>query len=176
KLLKDTLANMPAPAMPDNLEADILARLEEKPVSQTRGFIAGFSSAAAAALAAWLVFSPAQIPVTAPTPAYETLSSLNISQNSVNKVKLAFNAPDDFQQVTLTLRLPEGTELDGFPGQQELSWKTSLKTGQNILTLPLITHSNNGGILEAKISSSTRSKIIKLNMNVSKPNNSAIKI
>lgn len=52
-------------------------------------------------------------------------------------VRLAFNSDEPVQNVTLTLELPPNVELVPFPGRHTVSWKVSLKPGDNILALPL---------------------------------------
>lgn len=59
----------------------------------------------------------------------------------VQNVKLAFDSKKDIDDVTFTIRLPDGVEVSGFPQQQTLSWIGTLRKGLNGLTLPLVAQS-----------------------------------
>ena len=52
-------------------------------------------------------------------------------------VRLAFTSTKAVEDVTLTLELPPNLELTPFPGRQKVSWKVSLKPGDNLLALPV---------------------------------------
>lgn len=52
-------------------------------------------------------------------------------------VRLAFTSKDALEDVTLTLELPPHIELTPFPGRHKVSWKVSLKPGDNLLALPV---------------------------------------
>lgn len=52
-------------------------------------------------------------------------------------VRLAFHSGRAMEDVTLTLELPPNVELSSFPGRHHLSWRVSLKEGDNVLSLPL---------------------------------------
>lgn len=52
-------------------------------------------------------------------------------------VRLAFTSSETVDNVTLTLELPPNVELTPFPGRHRVSWKVSLKPGDNLLALPV---------------------------------------
>lgn len=52
-------------------------------------------------------------------------------------VRLAFTSKEAVENVTLTLELPPNMELAPFPGRHRVSWKVSLKPGDNLLALPV---------------------------------------
>lgn len=52
-------------------------------------------------------------------------------------VRLAFTSTEAVENVTLTLELPPNLELTPFPGRHKVSWKVSLKPGDNLLALPV---------------------------------------
>ncbi len=66
-------------------------------------------------------------------------------------VRLVFHAPHAMQDVRLTIRLPAGVELAGYPGRRELSWRTPLRAGTNRLTLPVVATGGHGGDLVAEL-------------------------
>jgi Putative zinc-finger len=66
-------------------------------------------------------------------------------------ISLAFNSPVEIDDVTFTLKLPEGVELSGHPDQQELVWKDTLSNGRNVLQLTLRGQKQINGTLQASI-------------------------
>jgi hypothetical protein len=64
---------------------------------------------------------------------------------------LMVDSPRDLAGVVFQIRLPAGVELDGYPGQRELSWTGSLSEGKNGLSLPLIVQAGQGGELVARV-------------------------
>ena len=78
-------------------------------------------------------------------------ASIDLATAEVKPVRLLFRSPRALSGVTVQLRLPEGVELQGHPGRQ-LSWRTDLQAGANLLELPVIVHSGEGGMLTAELS------------------------
>ncbi len=66
----------------------------------------------------------------------------------------------------MTVRLPEGIEVDGFAGQREITWMTTLKEGRNILPLRLVATSSFGGELLATLQHEDDNKIFRLQVSV----------
>jgi hypothetical protein len=66
----------------------------------------------------------------------------------------------------MTVFLPEGIEIDGFAGQREITWMTSLKAGENILPLTLIATSPSGGELLATLRHEDDDKTFRLKVAV----------
>lgn len=140
--------------------------------SQRRGFAAGFATAAAAALVLWLgttLWQPASLPEA-------QLPGINLVLNQSQKVNLVVNAPRAMERATLAIYLPEHAELDGYPGQRELIWQTSLQQGQNLLALPLIARHKEGGELIAKVAYDGQEKTIRLRLKVEPQHHSQIRI
>ena len=66
----------------------------------------------------------------------------------------------------LTVTLPDGVELDGFPGQREIAWQTSLNEGKNLLPLKLIAVSPMGGEVLARLEHGDRDRTFRLRIDV----------
>ena len=66
-------------------------------------------------------------------------------------VNLVFSSATALANATMTVVLPQGLEVVGFAGQQEITWMTSLTEGKNILPLTLIATSPQGGELMATL-------------------------
>jgi hypothetical protein len=121
-----------------------------------RGFMVGFGSAAAAALALWVVVGvfPQQMPqqrVISEMASVESNVEANIGSslktgipwfsialNEQRDIKLAFFSSEDLKGATITLHIPETIALVGYEGQRKLVWKTNLARGDNTLRLPIM--------------------------------------
>ncbi|MAO12521.1 MAG: anti-sigma factor [Marinobacter sp.] len=76
-------------------------------------------------------------------------------------VRLAFNAGEALDDVTLTLDLPPHVELSGLPGQHRVSWQVSLVQGDNVLELPLTILFPGAGELVAELDANGRQKVFR---------------
>jgi anti-sigma factor ChrR (cupin superfamily) len=76
-------------------------------------------------------------------------------------VRLAFNAGEALEDVTLTLDLPPHVELSGLPGQHRVSWQVSLVQGDNVLELPLTILFPGAGELIAELDANGRQKVFR---------------
>jgi hypothetical protein len=106
------------------------------------------------ALGLWSQWRPSGPAVTAPANPAATADrvarvALGEPQR-VQPVRLVFRSPAALSGVTIVLALPEGVELSGFPGRRELSWRTDLQRGTNLLELP-VRVSGPGGVLTARL-------------------------
>ncbi|MBU0484114.1 MAG: hypothetical protein KKB30_06335 [Proteobacteria bacterium] len=93
---------------------------------------------------------------------------MTISQVSeVSKtINLVINCPTNMEQAELTIILPDNIELAAFPGRHELTWKTNLKTGGNLLPLEIITTQPGTAKITAKIEHNSKSRTQTLNMSI----------
>lgn len=96
------------------------------------------------------------------------LAGVTIALHEARTVQLAFNAEQELRQATLSIRLPDGVELQGFPGQREVRWRADLARGVNVLSLPLIATSTSGGTLMARVEHAERSTELSVQLRVNK--------
>jgi anti-sigma factor RsiW len=66
-------------------------------------------------------------------------------------LNLVFSSATALANATMTVVLPQGVEVEGFAGQRESTWMTSLSEGKNVLPLTLIATSPHGGELMATL-------------------------
>jgi hypothetical protein len=78
-----------------------------------------------------------------------------------------FASATALDSATLTVTLPEGIELAGFPGQREIAWQTSLVEGKNLLPLKLVALTPAGGELLARLEHDNRNRTFRLRVDVS---------
>lgn len=97
----------------------------------SRWFGTGFATAMLAMVLVWggLMSLGPQTPVAA---------KLHMAVNQVRTVGLLIDAPEDLAGVEVSMKVPEHVELVGFPGRRNLSWKTDLRKGRNVLSLPIL--------------------------------------
>lgn len=123
----------------------------------------GISVALAASIALWIGANwlPRE---TSPS---ERLAAVTISLHEPKTVQLAFNAASELEQATLSIRLPDGIEVDGFPGEREIRWETNLARGVNVLSLPLVAKAPSSGALLARLEHGERATEIAVPVRVS---------
>ena len=162
-LLKD----LPAPTAEAGFYEQALARatLQGARRQRNRWVMTGFGGAIAAGLAVWLiggmVFNSPQLP-----DVPNVIPEVTMALEEPRTVNLVFAATEAITDATLTVSLPAGVELAGFPGQSEISWETSLSEGRNLLPLKLIALTPAGGELLATLEHEDRNREFRLRVDV----------
>ena len=136
------------------------------------GFMVGFGSATAAALALWVVIglNPAPTQPTGNSPEIakgidqKNIPVFSIALNERRDIKLAFFSGEELKAATITLQLPENVALVGYEKQREFTWKTNLAKGDNLLRLPVVATGIEGGQLVARIEYKGKTKTLKVNL------------
>lgn len=133
---------------------------------RNRWLMTGFGSAVAAGLALWMIsvvfVATPELPTTEPA-----IPGITMTLAEPQTVKLVFASAQALDSATLTVSLPDGIELSGFPGQREVTWQTSLAEGRNLLPLKLIATSPLGGEVFATLEHNDRGRTFRLQVNVS---------
>jgi len=133
---------------------------------RNRWLMTGFGSAIAAGLAFWLIggFFLATPDLPAADPG---IPGVTMTLEEPRTVNLVFASAEALEKATLTLSLPPGIEMQGFPGQREITWQTSLNEGRNLLPLTLIATSPLGGEVHATLRHEDRGRSFRLRVDVS---------
>ena len=161
-LLKD----YPMPAADAGFYEQALVRAthEGSRRQRNRWMLTGFAAAIAATLAVWVVggmlLGSPEIPDAAPIP------GVTVALEEPHTVNLVFASATALDVATLTVSLPDGIELDGFPGQREITWETSLTAGKNLLPLTLVALGPNGGELLARLEHDDRDRTFRLRVDI----------
>ena len=133
---------------------------------RNRWLMTGFGGALAAGLALWLIggffLTTPNLPTTDPD-----IPGITMTLEEPRTVNLVFASATDLDSATLTVTLPDGIELAGFPGQREIAWQTSLKQGKNFLPLELIAVSPVGGEVLARLEHDDRDRTFRLRVEIS---------
>ena len=166
--LLDLLKDFPVP----QAEADFYDRALVRAVhkgsrrQRNRWMLAGFGSAIAAGLAIWMItavlMTTPQLPDAEPA-----IPGVTIALEQEHTVRLVFSSAEALDSATLTVSLPDGIELAGFPGQREITWETSLREGKNLLPLTLVALTPAGGELLARLEHKDRDRTFRLRVDVS---------
>lgn len=132
---------------------------------RNRWLAAGFGSAVAAGLALWMIgtlfLAGPELP-----DAASPIPGVTMALEEPRTINLVFSSAEALATATLTVSLPEGIELDGFPGQREITWETSLEAGKNVLPLTLIALKPAGGELLARLEHDSRNRTFRVRVNI----------
>lgn len=164
--LRVAVRNFPVPAPRPGFFEHALARAQGRDASRRTGWAYAAGAALAASLALWIGFG--RLPDLLHAPAAKPIGVI-IALHQTRTVQLAFNAEHDLRQATLTITLPEGVELQGFPGQRRVSWQTNIARGANVLSLPLVAVARSNGALLARLAHDGRSTELNVPLHVNDP-------
>jgi len=162
-LLKD----YPMPAASTAFYDQAVARATHEGTRRQRNrwLMTGFGSAVAAGLALWLIggffLTTPVLPVADPT-----IPGVTMTLEEPQTINLVFASVTALDSAMLTVTLPDGIELAGFPGQREIAWRTSLNEGKNFLPLELIAVSPIGGEVLARLEHNDRDRTFRLRIEV----------
>ena len=172
----------------DKQDAEILALLKDYPAPQAsagfydqalvrathegsrrqrnRWLMTGFGGAVAAGLVLWMVggffLTAPDLPLADPA-----VPSITMTLEEPRTINLVFASAERLDNAMLTVRLPSGVEMSGFPGQREVTWQTSLNAGKNLLPLKLVATSPVGGEVYATLVHQDRGRTFQLTVDAS---------
>ncbi len=172
----------------DNRDEEILALLKDYPGAEpaadfyeralarathegsrrqrNRWLMTGFGSAVAAGIVLWVIGGFLLAPPEVAQPE-ASIPGIAMTLEEPRTINLVFSSKSALEGATLTVTLPEGLEMAGFPGQREITWKTSLAEGKNLLPLELIALTPAGGEVLARLEHDNRNRTFRLRVEVS---------
>ncbi len=165
--LQALLKDYPAPEAPAGFYEQALARAthEGSRRQRNRWIMTGFGSAVAAGIALWFVggffFVTPEATISEPQ-----IPGITMTLEEPRTVNLVFASATALDSAMLTVTLPDGLELAGFPGQREIKWQTSLNEGKNFLPLTLIAVSPMGGEVLARLEHNDRNRTFRLRIEI----------
>lgn len=99
-------------------------------------------------------------------PAAVAAADITMALEEAKTVNLVFASEHPLDNVILTVDLPDGVELKGYPGRMQMRWATSLQPGKNRLPLELIAIGGTGGELVATMRSADTEKVFRISVDV----------
>lgn len=158
QLLKEH--NVPTPAL--GLEERVFAKLPRQAVkSNKKAFIAGFSGAMAAGVMILVAAAMFLNPVT-----QQQVPNITLTLHQSKKVKMVFDVPEMVAEATFSMTVPMHIKIAGKPGLHQIEWKTALKKGKNLLSLPIVATAAESGELVAEIRYGNQVKTFRLKLNI----------
>ena len=115
---------------------------------RNRWIMTGVGGTIAAGLMLWIL---GDMFLKTPEIAEPALPSIAMTLEEPRTLNLVFSSASALANATMTVVLPQGVEVEGFAGQREITWITSLTKGKNVLPLTLIATSPQGGELVATL-------------------------
>ncbi|MCC6207933.1 MAG: zf-HC2 domain-containing protein [Gammaproteobacteria bacterium] len=168
--LRQALRDLPVPAPSEAFFDRAIAQAVTRNHRQYRR-MPGLGLALAASV--MMVFAVGILYKSGPAPVQD-IPGLAIALNQHQDVSLVLESEQSMEKARFTIRLPEGIEVSGYPGQRELSWEGSLAQGKNLLVLPVEAHSGRGGDLVAVVTHTGKRKNFVLRMDVLSPQETPI--
>lgn len=150
--VRKVLNELPVVEPDTGFEQRVLAEVRRQYEGKDNSLYAkGFATALVASLMLWFA-GTVYFKFDGQTFNANKVSTVNITMNKVQTVRLMLDSPNDIKQVTLSLGLPENIRLKGHESEQRLEWQTSLTRGENILALPVKAIADGQGDMVARIS------------------------
>lgn len=160
---RQVLKEYPLPLPKAGLEQRAFIKIPREATTNKSGFIAGFSAAIAAsvilAVAATMFFQVNN---------QQPVANIVLTLHETKKVNMVFNVPERVADATVSMHLPAHIEIGGRKGLHQIEWKTALKKGKNMLSLPIVANMAVSGELVAKIKYGTQEKVFRMKLDIHK--------
>lgn len=126
-------------------------------------------AAVGAAAAAALMIALLGLPQRDRLPEAETPPGIRLALHEVREIGVAIDVDAAVSGAMMTVLLEGGIDLVGFGERREVSWQTDLDAGTNVLSLPIIAHSMDGGRLTALLQHGNTTRRVDLSVSVASP-------
>lgn len=166
--LRGLLKDYAVPAPDDAYFDQALAKASHVSTNgqRNRWLMTGFGGAVAAGLLAWVIGGTI-LQTPEPVESVASIPGVTVVLEEPRTVNLVFSSATELADAVLTVNLPAGIEIEGFAGQREITWITSLQAGKNILPLRLIATTPHGGELLARLEHDNRDRTFRIRVDVS---------
>ncbi len=166
--LRGLLKDYAVPAPDDAYFDEALAKASHVSTNgqRNRWLMTGFGGAVAAGLLAWVIGGTI-LQTPEPVESVASIPGVTMVLEEPRTVNLVFSSATELADAVLTVNLPAGIEIEGFAGQREITWITSLQAGKNILPLRLIATTPHGGELLARLEHDNRDRTFRIRVDVS---------
>ncbi len=157
----------PRPGFVDDLIQTAIRRGERRPAPK----FAIAAAVAAAAIALGLLVDTSLQGTRSDDAAYQVAAAPNIAKF----VEVVIDSGATRSDATLTIRLADNLELEGFPNERVISWQTQLTAGKNLLRLPVILKDANGSRFDVDLSYGSTQKAITVMVRANEPGVARVK-
>jgi hypothetical protein len=99
-------------------------------------------------------------------PAIQQLAGVTLAVDVPRTVQMVVNVPQDLENSTITILLPEGVELAGYPEDRIITWTADLRKGGNLLALPVVARRTGSTTLVARVEHERKRKTFEVNLDV----------
>ena len=130
---------------------------------RNRWVMTGVGGTIAAGLVLWMLGG---LFLTTPDISEPAIPTIAMTLEEPRTLNLVFSSATALANATMTVDLPQGVEVEGFAGQQEITWMTSRTEGNNVLPLTLIATSPHGGELMATLRHEGDDRIFRIRVTV----------
>ncbi|MDH5393343.1 MAG: zf-HC2 domain-containing protein [Gammaproteobacteria bacterium] len=158
---RQLLKEHPVPAAKAGLEERVFAKLPRKTRASKNAFMAGFSGAIAAGIVLFIVATVVFQP-----DVQQPVANIVLTLHESKKVNMLFDVPERVAEATVSMQVPEHIEIAGRKGLHQIEWKTALKKGKNLLSLPIVAKMMASGELVAKIKYGKQEKVFRLKLDI----------
>lgn len=142
--------------------ADTPARAHHKPL---RWFITRWETWLGAALGAAVAVA-ITVMVLRPIDNGATVPGIALALNEARDVDVLIDSERDLEGATIRVAVTGGVALNGFDDEHQLEWRTDLRRGSNLLSLPLVARSTGKAQLVAVIEHQGRTRRVTINLTV----------
>lgn len=160
---RQLMKEQPVPAPAAGFEDRAFAKLPRKqaPTHKT-AFIAGFGGT----IAAGVMLIVAAVLFLEPVSQQQQIPNIQLTLHQSKKVNMVFDVPEMVADATFSMQVPEHINIAGREGLHQIEWKTALKKGKNLLSLPIVAKLAESGELVARIKYGDQEKIFRLKLDI----------
>lgn len=159
--LRHALRALPVPAPSPDFTRRLLDKARQQHPQRRQRLLGGLAMALAASLVMWIGVALFQPDSNSPG-----IDHIVMGISETREVKLVFNAPEHFRQVTLQLELSGDIELAGFTGRRDIEWQTTLKKGANTLILPITATGHGQAEVVARLKHEGKTRVFRIPLKV----------
>lgn len=163
KRLLLALKNLPVQGPSHDFSKVIITKAIGRAQKQAMKKAAAFMEAMLpACLALWIAMS---VPFSFwQQPMQSQIDQFVLALHTPKNIKVLFTSPEDLEMASLTIRLSNNLEIQGYPASREITWKTNIRKGKNYLTIPVIARKTGEAKFVAEVNHQDKSKLFKLDM------------
>jgi len=154
----------PVPSPAQGFEDRVFDKLPRKQTSSSnkKAFMTGFGGA----IAAGIMLIVAAALFIQPVTEQSQIPNIQLTLHESKKINMVFDVPEMVADATFSMQVPEHINIAGREGLHQIEWKTALKKGKNLLSLPIVAKLAESGELVARIKYGDQEKVFRLKLDI----------